>query len=100
MATEAYEVVGALREMLQSEERREELSKVAAQYAESSKVVIRNIRREFLDSKKNQKKNSEISEDELKKSSNEIQKNMEKNILPTKKDMIKQISDIIKFQNP
>ena len=30
----------------------------------------------------------------------EIQKNMEKNILPTKKDMIKQISDIIKFQNP
>ena len=30
----------------------------------------------------------------------EIQNNMEKNILPTKKDMIKQISDIIKFQNP
>ena len=30
----------------------------------------------------------------------EIQKNIEKNILPTKKDMIKQISDIIKFQNP
>ena len=29
----------------------------------------------------------------------EIQKNMEKNNLPTKKDMIKQISDIIKFQN-
>jgi len=29
----------------------------------------------------------------------EIQKNMEKNILPTKKDMIKQISDIIKFEN-
>ena len=50
-----------------SEERREELTKVASQYAESSKVVIRNIRREFLDFKKNQKKNSEISEDELKK---------------------------------
>ena len=29
----------------------------------------------------------------------EIQKKMEKNILPTKKNMIKQISDIIKFQN-
>ena len=28
----------------------------------------------------------------------EIQKNMEKNILPTKKDMIKQISDIIEIQ--
>jgi len=29
----------------------------------------------------------------------EIQKNMEKNILPTKKDMIKQISDIINLEN-
>ena len=29
----------------------------------------------------------------------EIQKNMKKNILPTKNSMIKQISDIIKFQN-
>ena len=57
-----------------SEERREELTKVASQYAESSKVVIRNIRREFLDLKKNQKKNSKISEDELKTSSNKVQK--------------------------
>ena len=57
-----------------SEERRSELSKVASQYAESSKIVIRNIRREFLDIKKNQKKNSEISEDELKKSTHEVQK--------------------------
>ena len=29
----------------------------------------------------------------------EIQKKMEKNVLPTKKNMIKQISDIIKLQN-
>ncbi len=29
----------------------------------------------------------------------EIQKKMEKNVLPTKKDMIKHISDIIKFKN-
>ena len=29
----------------------------------------------------------------------EIQKKMEKNVLPTKRDMIKQISDIIKFEN-
>ena len=57
-----------------SEERRRELSKVASQYAESSKVVIRNIRREFLDFKKNQKKDSEISEDELKINTNKVQK--------------------------
>jgi len=29
----------------------------------------------------------------------EVQKRMEKNVLPTKKDMIKQISDIIKLEN-
>ena len=29
----------------------------------------------------------------------EIQKKMEKNVLPTKKNMIKQISDIIKLEN-
>ena len=29
----------------------------------------------------------------------EIQKKMEKNVLPTKRDMIKQISDIIKLEN-
>ena len=57
-----------------SEERRNELTKIASQYAENSKSVIRNIRRDFLDFKKNQKKNSEISEDELKKISNEVQK--------------------------
>ena len=63
-----------------SEERRGELIKVASQYAESSKVVLRNIRREFLDFKKNQKKNSEISEDELKKNSNEVQNITDKHI--------------------
>ena len=57
-----------------SEERREELTKLAAKYAESSKIVIRNIRREFIDSQKDLKKNSEISEDDLKKILNEVQK--------------------------
>ena len=57
-----------------SEERREELAKVAAKYAENSKVVIRNLRRDFIDSQKELKKNSEISEDDLKKILNEVQK--------------------------
>jgi len=57
-----------------SEERRTELTKIASQYAENSKIVIRNIRRDYLDYKKDQKKNSEISEDELKQSSNLVQK--------------------------
>ena len=39
-----------------SEERREELTKLAAKYSENSKVVIRNLRRDFLDLQKNLKK--------------------------------------------
>ena len=57
-----------------SEERREELTKLAAKYAENSKIVIRNLRRDFLDSQKDLKKNSELSEDDLKKITNEVQK--------------------------
>ena len=57
-----------------SEERREELTKLAAKYAENSKVVIRNLRRDFLDSQKDLKKNSELSEDDLKKITNDVQK--------------------------
>ncbi len=57
-----------------SEERREELTKLAAKYAENSKVVIRNLRRDFLDSQKDLKKNNELSEDDLKKITTEVQK--------------------------
>ena len=57
-----------------SEERREELTKLAAKYAENSKVVVRNLRRDFLDFQKDLKKNSELSEDDLKKITNEVQK--------------------------
>ena len=57
-----------------SEERREELTKIAAKYAENSKVVIRNLRRDFLDSQKDLKKNNELSEDDLKKITSEVQK--------------------------
>ena len=57
-----------------SEERRNELSKVASQYAENSKISIRNIRREELDSVKADEKNKIISQDDLKKFSDDIQK--------------------------
>ena len=56
-----------------SEERRNELTKIASQYSENSKISIRNIRRDFIESKKNDKKESVISEDELKKFLNDAQ---------------------------
>ena len=57
-----------------SEERRKEIIKIASEFAENSKVAIRNIRRDFIEKSKNEKKDSNISEDELKRKLNEIQK--------------------------
>lgn len=54
-----------------NEERRKELTKVAGQYAESTRVSIRNIRRDGMD---DVKKDKELSEDDKKRESDEVQK--------------------------
>lgn len=56
-----------------SEERRNELVKVISQYSENAKVAIRNTRREILDILKKDEKDKEISQDELKKQTIEVQ---------------------------
>ncbi len=56
-----------------SEERRAELVKICAEYAEQAKVAIRNIRRDAMDNIKKLQKDSEISEDEQKKYSDDVQ---------------------------
>ena len=55
-----------------NEERRRELTKVAAQYAESARVAIRNVRRDGMDQIKKAKA-AGMSEDEQKLWSEEIQ---------------------------
>ncbi|MCR4430543.1 MAG: ribosome recycling factor [Tepidanaerobacteraceae bacterium] len=55
-------------------ERRQELVKMARKKAEDAKVIIRNIRREYNEILKKMEKNHEISEDEHKRSQEEIQK--------------------------
>jgi len=57
-----------------SEERRKELIKIVNQQSEKIKVSIRNIRRDGMDSLKKKLKIKEISEDENKKLSTELQK--------------------------
>jgi len=47
-----------------NEERRKELIKIAGKYAEQSRISIRNIRRDGMDSIKSMEKNSEIGKDE------------------------------------
>ena len=57
-----------------TEERRKELVKQIAKYAEGGKVAIRNIRRDAVDAFKAQKKNGEITEDDMKIAEKDIQK--------------------------
>ena len=57
-----------------SEERRQELVKVAHRYSEQAKVAIRNVRRDGMEHLKKQEKDGEISQDEHHRMSDEIQK--------------------------
>jgi ribosome recycling factor len=57
-----------------TEERRKELAKLAGQYAEKARVAVRNVRRDGMDALKTDEKKHEISEDEHKRHSTEVQK--------------------------
>ena len=56
-----------------SEERRKEMTKVTARYAEQARVAVRNVRREGLDGLKKQEKDSKISQDQHRKLDKDIQ---------------------------
>lgn len=57
-----------------NEERRTELAKIAGKYAEQARVAIRNVRRDGMDMLKKLEKDGEISEDELEKTSGDMQR--------------------------
>ena len=57
-----------------TEERRKELTKTVKKMGEESKVAVRNLRREANDELKKLEKAHEITEDELKKALDDIQK--------------------------
>jgi ribosome recycling factor len=79
-----------------NEERRRELSKVAAQYAENARVAIRNVRRDGMDRLK-RAKGEGMSEDDHKIWSDEVQELTDTHIkavdraLETKQDEIMQV---------
>lgn len=62
-----------------NEQRRKELTKVAAQYSESAKVAIRNVRRDGMDQIKKAKA-AGMSEDDQKMWSDEVQELTDKHI--------------------
>ena len=57
-----------------TEERRKELSKISRKYGEEAKISIRNIRRDANETLKKMEKDKEITEDDLKKSTESVQK--------------------------
>ena len=69
-----------------TEERRKELVKLVKKYSEEAKVQVRNARRDAMDDYKAQKKNGEVTEDEL--------KTIEKDIQALTDKYIKEIDDI------
>lgn len=61
-----------------TEERRKEITKSVKKYGEDAKVAVRNERRDANDELKKQEKAGDITEDDLKKSLDQIQKKIDK----------------------
>jgi len=57
-----------------TEERRKQLVKDVSKMGEDAKIAIRQVRRDAIDKLKSMKKNSEITEDDLKYGESEVQK--------------------------
>ncbi len=71
-----------------TEERRKELAKVVRKMAEDARVAVRNVRREAIEKLKDREKKKEISEDDVKRGQDRIQKETDA--------CVKKIDDILK----
>lgn len=70
-----------------SQERRKELAKIAAKYAEQGRIAVRNVRRDGMDQLKKMEKDKIISEDDMHRISDEVQKITD--------DFIKKVDDAL-----
>ncbi|MEL0071860.1 MAG: ribosome-recycling factor, partial [Rhodobiaceae bacterium] len=76
---------------------REELVKVAGRYAEQARVAVRNVRRDGMDQIKKAEKDGDISQDDAKAQSADVQDSTDKFIklvdetLETKEGEIRQV---------
>ena len=71
-----------------TEERRKELAKVVRKMAEDARVAVRNVRREAIEKLKEREKKKEISEDDVKRAQDRVQKETDA--------AVKKIDDILK----
>jgi ribosome recycling factor len=80
-----------------SEERRKELAKIAKKIAEDAKISVRNHRREANERFKELKNQKEISEDQMFKSQDEVQKITDEFIKSIEKITAEKEKEIIEF---
>lgn len=79
-----------------TEDRRKDLCKLAAKYAEEGKVALRNIRRDAIDKVKKQEKEAELSEDQSRDEQDKVQKLTDKFIALIDKHLAEKEADILK----
>jgi ribosome recycling factor len=79
-----------------TEDRRKDLCKLAAKYAEEGKVALRNIRRDGIDKVKKQEKDGELSEDQSRDEQDRIQKLTDRFIAEVEKHLAEKEADILK----
>jgi len=80
-----------------NEERRKELIKVLKSMSEKAKISIRNIRRDAIEDLKKNQKSQSLSEDDVKKNTNNIQKITDLKISEIEKKLIDKENEILKI---
>ena len=80
-----------------SQDRRIELVKVAGKYSEQAKISIRNVRRDANNSAKEMQQASDISEDDLRRIEDLIQKETDKFISIVDSDLKSKESDLLEI---
>ncbi|MCP9223601.1 ribosome recycling factor [Erythrobacter sp. LQ02-29] len=78
-----------------TEERRKDLAKLAGEYGEKGKIAIRNVRRDGMEALKEDEKKKEISEDDRKRSEDEVQKLTDKYVAETDTAVEKKVQEIL-----
>ena len=78
-----------------TQERRKELAKLAGEYGEKAKIAIRNVRRDGMEALKDDEKKKEISEDDRKRSEDEVQKLTDKYVAETDATVEKKVQEIL-----
>lgn len=80
-----------------SEERRVELTKVAAKYGEQARVAVRNVRRDGMDTLKRLERDHEISKDEQHRRGEEIQTLTDKHVAQIDESLVAKEKEIMQI---